>query len=203
MLGVRKPTLTLEAKDANGVVRPFMHIVDYDTQRPYIHIGNEHFATDTNGAYAYQIGLAWAHNNGKTMRPDPAGITPINRLRRTEAMIASALHTGTTAHMEPHPDQYIGLTRMAQERGIEHDATSWNDNPDAAHELQTLRDKLWKSGDDPATIATNVNNLIKASLRLTELRFPKPSVMARLMAACAKAKWTVIFWWITLRLVID
>jgi len=171
--GVRKPTLTLEAKDANGVVRPFMHIVDYDTQRPYIHIGNEHFATDTNGAYAYQIGLAWAHNNGKTMRPDPAGITPINRLRRTEAMIASALHTGTTAHMEPHPDQYIGLTRMAQERGIEHDATSWNDNPDAAHELQTLRDKLWKSGDDPATIATNVNNLIKASLRLTELRFPQ------------------------------
>jgi hypothetical protein len=56
--------------------------------------------------------LVGLHNNGKTMRPDPAGLTVMNRLRRTKAMVSSALHFGTTKHLAPHPRQVEGDAKL-------------------------------------------------------------------------------------------
>lgn len=85
-------------------------IHDIGTKNPYIVIIGERA---TGGALAYQIAMAWAHNNGKHLIPDPRGITPVNRLRRTEAMIASMLRYQTSVHLEPHPDQFVGLLDSA------------------------------------------------------------------------------------------
>jgi len=51
------------------------------------------------GTQLYQAALDWIHNNGKRLRSDPAGITPINAIRRTSNMLSSALRWGTTKHL--------------------------------------------------------------------------------------------------------
>ncbi|GIW55349.1 MAG: hypothetical protein KatS3mg082_1753 [Nitrospiraceae bacterium] len=58
------------------------------------------------GRLAYQIALAWAHNNRTPLYPDES-LSYINTFRRTEQMISAALKYGTTEYMRPHPDQVL------------------------------------------------------------------------------------------------
>lgn len=58
------------------------------------------------GRLAYQIALAWAHNNRTPLYPDES-LSYINTFRRTEQMISAALKYGTTEYMRPHPDQTL------------------------------------------------------------------------------------------------
>ena len=168
----RVPTLAIYHVDSTGHRNKILDIFNADSATPYIQTGNEALGQDVGGAHAYQMAFAWAHNNGKRMIPDPAGLTPVNRLRRTEAMISSALHFGTTEHMEPHQDQYVGLTEKAKS-GTEPESLSIYDNPDMYQELANLKQKLWTNKSGATNIATNVNNLISASNHLSEIRAPE------------------------------
>ena len=170
--GTRKPTLTLRVAGADGTSQKLLDIFEANGSTPFVVIGNSALGKQVGGARAYQIAFAWAHNNGKTMRPDPAGLTVINRLRRTEAMISSALRFGTTKHLEPHQDQYVGMTTQAQERGIEPEDTHFSGRPDIYAELETLKSNLWTKGDDAGSIQTNVDNLLKAAAQLARIREP-------------------------------
>jgi hypothetical protein len=169
--GVRKPTLQLTITDARGRENKLLDIFEADSARPYVVIGNGDLGQQVNGSHAYQIAFAWAHNNGKVMRPDPAGLTVINRLRRTEAMVSSAMRFGTTKHLEPHQDQYIALTQKARGAGVEPEDTSY-ENAALHSELQALKKDLWRPGDGASTISSNVQHLIEASSKLAEIREP-------------------------------
>lgn len=168
--GNRKPTLAIYAPGEGG--NKILDIFDADTDRPYIVIGNSDVGTNVGAIRAYQIAFAWAHNNGKVMRPDPAGLTVINRLRRTMAMLSSAYRFGTTEHMEPHQDQYIALTEQAQKSKKEPEDTT-SSNPAVNSQLGALKANMWKSGNDADTIATNVQNLITAAYQLAAIREPE------------------------------
>jgi hypothetical protein len=170
--GNRKPTLSLRVTLPNGNEVKLLDIFDADKDRPFVVIGNGEAGQGVGGATAYQIAFAWAHNNGKTMRPDPAGLTVINRLRRTEAMISSAMHFGTTEHLEPHQDQYVALLDRMRNGGKEPEDTHYSSRPDIHGELEALKDKLWTKGDGATTIATNVQHLLEASTQLAYFREP-------------------------------
>jgi len=52
------------------------------------------------GNKLYQAAMNWAANNGKTFAPDPAGITPINELRKVGNELSSQIRNGIpTAQM--------------------------------------------------------------------------------------------------------
>lgn len=169
----RQPTIALYTKAKDGSQTKLLDIFDSKTDKPYVVIGNSDVGQGVGGSLAYQIAFAWAHNNGKTMRPDPAGLTQINRLRRTMAMISSAYRFGTTKHLEPHQDQYIGLTKQAQQTKAEPEDTSFGGHPERYAELEALKANNWKSGDDSASIATNVQNLLTAAYQLAAIREPE------------------------------
>lgn len=170
--GNRKPTLTLSISMSNGDTVKLLDIFNADTDRPFVVIGNSDAGQNVNGATAYQIAFAWAHNNGKTMRPDPAGLTVINRLRRTEAMISSAMHYGTTKHLEPHQDQYVAMLERVKNGGKEPEDTHYSGRPDIYTELEALKKALWTSKSDDASIASNVQHLLESSTQLTYSREP-------------------------------
>ncbi len=168
----RKPVLTLRMTDKHGTSQKLLDIFDYNTKKPFVVIGNSELGQNVGGARAYQIAFAWAHNNGKTMRPDPAGLTKINRLRRSEAMISSAMRYGTTKHLEPHQDQYVALTKYAKEHGVEPEDTHLSGNQEVHADLEKLKSQHWTKGDEPGTMATNVQHLIESSGLLAQLREP-------------------------------
>lgn len=170
--GTRKKTLALYTDGLDGEQHKLLDIFEADSGRPFVVIGNSDVGQDKGGAKAYQIAFAWAHNNGKTMRPDPAGLTVINRLRRSEAMISSALRFGTTRHLEPHADQYIALAPTTRRLGAEPEDTHFSGNPQLHGELEAVKEKLWTPGDGAATIATNVQHLIEASAQIARMREP-------------------------------
>jgi hypothetical protein len=68
------------------------------------------------GSQLYMAALDWIHNNGKRVRDDPAGITPINMTRRTSNFISSALRWGTTRHLMPHSAQGVAWSGSAGSR---------------------------------------------------------------------------------------
>ena len=170
--GNRKPTLTLSIAMPNGDTVKLLDIFNADTDRPFVVIGNSDAGQQVGGATAYQIAFAWAHNNGKTMRPDPAGLTVINRLRRTEAMISSAMHYGTTKHLEPHQDQYVAMLDRVKKGGKEPEDTHYSGRPDIYNELEAIKAKLWTTKTDAASIAANVQHLLESSAQLTYTREP-------------------------------
>jgi hypothetical protein len=170
--GNRKPTLALKVTLPNGNEVKLLDIFDTDKAKPFVVIGNSEAGQGVGGATAYQIAFAWAHNNGKTMKPDPAGLTVINRLRRTEAMISSAMQFGTTRHLEPHQDQYVALLERMRDGGKEPEDTHYSSRPDIHGELEALKEQLWTSGDSATNIATNVQHLLEASTQLAYAREP-------------------------------
>lgn len=60
------------------------------------------------GAGVYAAVANYAHNAGKTFIGDPAGLSEAAVVRRTVAMLASALRFGTTEHLEAAPEQIAG-----------------------------------------------------------------------------------------------
>ena len=93
----------------------------------------------TGGSAVYAAVANWAYNTKRVFIGDPAGLSRIALRRRTEHMLSSALKFGTTAHLEPHPDQLTG---------------------DPKHGVPALK---WTRGDDYA----NVQSLIETSVANT------------------------------------
>lgn len=60
------------------------------------------------GQQIYAAVLNWAHNNRYVLVGDPNGVSKDATIRRTTAMMASALRFGTTQHMEPSDTQRKG-----------------------------------------------------------------------------------------------
>lgn len=151
-------------------VQPFdnesMAIHRMGTEKPFVRIFP---GKNRQGSAIYQIGMMWAHNNGKVLVPDPAGITAVNRLRRTEAMISSMLRFGTHKHLEPDAHQYVGLlddemysrlTDELQENGAEHPPTDIEDR------LIQIKQMMW----DPANYEKSLHNLLINSAMIVERR---------------------------------
>jgi len=167
--GKRKPVISLRIKLETGKEVKFLDIFEAESKTPFVVIGNEEAGQRVGGALAYQVAFAWAKNNGKRMIPDPAGLTVINRLRRSEAMISSAMHFGTTEHLEPHQDQYVALLEQSKRTNEEPQALNENDRPDLFNEL---KEKLWTNENSASSIASNVQHLIEASNALAAIREP-------------------------------
>jgi hypothetical protein len=65
------------------------------------------------GFRIYSAVANYAHNAGKVFDGDPAGLSNLGVLRRTEQMLSSALKFGTTRHLNPHPRQVSPDLAMA------------------------------------------------------------------------------------------
>lgn len=74
------------------------------------------------GGRFYAGVLNYAHNTGKRLIGDPAGLSEAAVVRRTSAMLSSALRFGTTKHMDAAPEQRAGIP----ENGIA--ALKWGTN---------------------------------------------------------------------------
>lgn len=146
--------------------REIMTIHNADSDKPYITIFPD---IGGGGSAAYQMGFAWAHNNNKVMQPD-SRITPINRLRRTEAMISSALRYKTTKHLMPHHDQFVGLLNdIDYNRSLDADVTNvTTESTQVADKLKSIKKLAWTED-----YLTNVNNLLINSARLISRRLPE------------------------------
>lgn len=64
------------------------------------------------GSAIYDLAANFALNNGLTFVGDPNGVSPAAMRRRLENMLSSAIKYGTTDHLQPHPDQYLGDTSI-------------------------------------------------------------------------------------------
>lgn len=60
------------------------------------------------GSAVYDLAANYALNNGLVFVGDPNGVSPAAMRRRLENMLSSAIKYGTTDHLKPHPDQYLG-----------------------------------------------------------------------------------------------
>lgn len=60
------------------------------------------------GSAIYDLAANFALNNGLVFVGDPNGVSPAAMRRRLENMLSSAIKYGTTDHLQPHPDQYLG-----------------------------------------------------------------------------------------------
>lgn len=60
------------------------------------------------GSGIYAAVLNYAHNAGRVLVGDPAGLSEAAVIRRTSAMLSSALRFGTTKHMDAAPEQVKG-----------------------------------------------------------------------------------------------
>lgn len=199
--GTRKKTLALYIEGLDGEQHKLLDIFESESARPFVVIGNSEVGQDKGGSHAYQIAFAWAHNNGKTMRPDPAGLTVINRLRRSEALISSALRFGTTRHLEPHADQYIALAPTTRRLGAEPEDTHYGSNPQLHGELAALKEKLWTTGMMPLPLPTMFSILLKPLPRSRDCANPHCATSRSWTEHCATGVWKNRFLWATWRLV--
>jgi GNAT superfamily N-acetyltransferase len=60
------------------------------------------------GSLVYDVAANYALNNGLVFVGDPNGVSAAAMRRRLENMLSSAIKYGTTDHLKPHPDQYLG-----------------------------------------------------------------------------------------------
>ena len=61
------------------------------------------------GSMVYAAILNYAHNTRRTLIGDPAGLSEAAIVRRTSAMLSSALRFGTTRHLAPADEQRTGI----------------------------------------------------------------------------------------------
>ena len=106
-----------------------------DTENVYIDVSA--LKEGGQGARIYSIAATFAHNTGRILIGDPAGLSDVAMRRRTEHMLASALKFGTTRHLAPHPRQVDGASGI----GVPH--------------------LNWTYGDDLG----NIKSLIQTSLK--------------------------------------
>lgn len=98
------------------------------------------------GSALYAVALAYAHNNGLVFVPDPAGVSDDAMIRRTEHMLSSALKTGTTRHMLPHPAQGLDWRVGDDQHNVLELIRASADNVmDAVPDLQAV-DYDWNTG---------------------------------------------------------
>jgi hypothetical protein len=150
-----------------------MYIFDVDGDRPFIEIGDAEGARGVGGMGLYLSAMTWAANNGKKLRPDPRGISHINRMRRSEAMIASMMKSGTSAHLEPHHDQFVGLLPEAMFKSADDRHGYIDKDSDIAKKLMEIKKTYWmdenkaKSASGRLEIRNaNINNMVIANTLL-------------------------------------
>jgi hypothetical protein len=187
--GGRDEAPAVAINDEQG--RRVITIHDRDSDTPYATIVPEK-GQDIDGATAYQSAMAWAYNNGKTMVPDPAGLTTINRLRRSEAMISSMLRTKTSEHVEPDIDQFVGFLTDKEYAKLNERVNPSKDKeavkampalsemvrdfPEIEQKLITLKSILWNDEkgasieEKPSIYENNLNSMMMASSLLTKKR---------------------------------
>lgn len=166
----------------NTKPRRDMTIHRINSERPYVTIFPDR--QSARGAQLYQVAMAWAHNNGKTLVPDGEGLLPLNYLRRSEAMISSMLRFGTSRHVDPDDMQYIGL--LSKEEYDQHLAMDEkSDVPEATlnlipkeikEKLAQLRKQYWldesKADDVSLTYEQNLYWLMRSAATLASWRDP-------------------------------
>ena len=159
--------VTGEVTDETGKwFADLLTIFDEETSTPFVQIFP---GKKFSGSKIYQIAMMWAHNNGKTLRPDPAGTTAVNRLRRSEAMVSSMLRYNSHAHLEPGADQYVGLLddemynrltdEMRKDGAVKPPA-------DIRKRLDTLKEMVW----DPSNFEKSLHNLLLNNANIVERR---------------------------------
>jgi predicted RNA methylase len=147
-----------------------MDIIDTAKPQPYVIILPD--ATGIESWRLYQMAMAWAHNNGKQLKPDPNGLTAINYLRRSEAMISSMLRFKTSRHVIPHHFQFEALLPPEIQKLNSTDE-------DKIRAAQALRDQLWQDESKEsqpelqrAIFESNLNNILMAAARTAFKRAP-------------------------------
>lgn len=142
-------------------------IVDTDSALPYAVMMPA--ASARQGVALYQAAMDWAHNNGKKLRPDPVGLSPVNYLRRSEAMLASMMRNGTSRHLEPDYTQFAGFLD-------ENDLVDGTEIENPAL-LKQFKERLWgnegQGSAGEAVARANAHNMAAASLALTLRRKPE------------------------------
>jgi len=100
------------------------------------------------GNVIYGIAAAYAHNNGKKLIGDPAGLSRMAFYRRNENMLSSALKYGTTRHLEPHSAQIDPIAEYGNtERARGMRKLDWKEGDDV-HNIRELMYNSWKSATD-------------------------------------------------------
>ena len=94
-------------RDADGY--EFFVLEDRDGQ---VWLDISGYAPGQGGAAIYSALGNYAYNSGKVFIGDPAGLSDDALRRRTEAMLSSALKSGSTRHIEPHPRQLQGAPEI-------------------------------------------------------------------------------------------
>jgi predicted RNA methylase len=112
-----------------------------------------------SGSVVYTMAASYAHNNGKVLIGDPAGLSRAAYYRRNEAMLSSALKYGTTRHLAPHVAQEV----PAEYYGGQGDAEFGNSvrplNWIPGDDVNNIREMIytsWKSGIDNVPELKNV-----------------------------------------------
>lgn len=181
--------LYMEARKADGTFAPYLE-VNPDPVSPedtvFIRINDSgQWPRRMQGSKAYQVAMAWAINNNFRLNPD-SDLLPVNRLRRTEAMISTYLKYGEKAAIiAPHREQYVGLVSDYDWRDLTEGGTMDRSATGMPHEdefnarLDNIKDRLWKPVPANATpeqksaiFRSNLENLVIASSALAERRVP-------------------------------
>jgi len=178
--------INIDAKDGDGRFRPFLEVHPDPAGDPnavFIRINETgSWPKRMDGALAYQMAMAWTANNGLKLNPD-TDLLPVNRLRRTEAMISAMLKYGEKAgQIRPHHEQYVGLLDEADWNSIQKggvDGYSATFPAGVKKTLERLRDALWVDPEKGATKAEksdifrrNLEGLLIASSELARRRVP-------------------------------
>lgn len=73
-----------------------------------VYINVSGIGENNGGSAIYDLAANYALNNGLVFVGDPNGVSNVAMRRRLENMLSSAIKYGTTDHLQPHPDQYLG-----------------------------------------------------------------------------------------------
>lgn len=152
---------------------PVMKVFDAESDRPFIEIGNENVGIGRKIGSLYQAIAGWANNNGKTLRVDPRGLSPINELRRSEHIISAMLKYDNGGIFDVDATQFAGLLNEQDYKNFV--ANGKNDYN--KEKLEALKREYWGTDQSHKTSEelTNarINNLAIASAALAKRRAPK------------------------------
>lgn len=143
-------------------------IFDANSRNPFIEIGGEQLPQGIGLGHLYQAVGAWALNNGKTLRPDPRGLSEVNWLRRSEQMISNMLKYGQHRQWQPDGTQFAGL--LAER---DYQALLTGGKEAVADKLEALKARYWSDAEGADVTAANINNLAIASAALAFRRVPE------------------------------
>jgi hypothetical protein len=127
--------------------------VPADTEDVYIDVSE--LKEGGFGSKIYNIAATFAHNTGRILIGDPAGLSDVAMRRRTEHMLSSALKFGTTRHLAPHPRQVMG----ASDIGVPPMRWTYGDDLSNIESLiKTSTESLDHAGGNPFTFDPSTGN---------------------------------------------